>query len=384
MISVDEALVLLDAHRPDWGEQSLALSQANGCILAQDITAPLTYPPHPVSIMDGYALRESDRANTLTLIGESRAGVPFEGEISQNETVRIFTGAIIPKGADQVEIQENAVIGEDETVRFPTPRALERNYIRPAGAGFKKGDVLFRSGERITPAMILGLATCNLPYVTVRKMPSIALLSSGDELKPVGSKLETGQIINSILPALTVRLQQWGFEVIDLGIASDNPNVIRDKFSSCKADIIVPIGAASVGDYDFMKPTALDLGFSPIFSKVAVKPGKPAWFSRRAEQCILGLPGNPSSAWVAAHIFLYYLLFGSLPWRKAQLAGTVSKNGPRESYLRARILPDGKVSVLPRQDSGLVTPLAKADCLLRRPSNGEALKENHFAEILML
>lgn len=383
MISVDEALALLDEHRPNWGEQSIDLSQANGCILAQDVIAPLTYPAHPVSVMDGYALRKIDRADTLTIIGESRAGVPFEGEIRQNEAVRIFTGALIPKGADQVEIQENALV-EGGTVRFAAARTLDRKYIRPAGAGFKKGDILFRSSERITPAMILALATCNLSKVTVRKMPSIALLSSGDELKPVGSKLNTGEIINSILPALAARLNQWGLDVIDLGIASDDPNDIREKFSSCKADIIVPIGAASVGDYDFMKPTALELGFSPIFSKVAVKPGKPAWFSGREAQCILGLPGNPSSAWVAAHIFLYYLLFGALPWRKAKLAEPVSKNGPRETYLRARILPDGKVLTLQRQDSGLVTPLAKADCLLRRPSNGRLLKESELVDILML
>ena len=383
MISVDDALALLDEHRPNWGEQSIALSQANGCILAQDITAPITYPAHPVSIMDGYALRKSDRANTLTIIGESRAGEPFEGEVKQDQAVRIFTGALIPNGADQVEIQENAVV-KSSTVHFPSPRVLDRNYIRPAGAGFKKGDILFRSGEQITPAMILALATCNLAQVTVRKMPTIALLSSGDELKPVGSKLEKGEIINSILPALTARLNQWGLDVIDLGIATDDPKDIRAKFENCKADIIVPIGAASVGDYDFMKPTALDLGFSPIFSKVAVKPGKPAWFSQRGEQRILGLPGNPSSAWVAAHIFLYYFVFGVLPRRKAKLAETLSKNGPRETYLRARVLPDGKVLTLHRQDSGLVTPLAKADCLLQRPSNGRSLEKNELVDILML
>ena len=221
MISVDDALALLDEHRPNWGERSIDLSQANGCILARDIIAPLTYPAHAVSIMDGYALRKSDRNKKLTIIGESRAGVPFEGEVKQNKTVRIFTGALIPKGADQVEIQENAILDKDDTVSFAASRTLDRKYIRPAGAGFNRGDILFRSGEGMTPAMILTLATCNLAKVKVRKMPSIALLSSGDELKPVGSKLKTGEIINSILPALTARLNQWGLEVIDLGIARD-------------------------------------------------------------------------------------------------------------------------------------------------------------------
>ena len=382
LITVDEALALLDEHRPDWGEDSVALSEANGCIFAQDIIAPTAHPAHPMSVMDGYALRQSDRENNLTVIGESRAGVPFEGNLNPNEAVRIFTGALIPSGADQVEIQENAKVNKDGTVSFPFPRS-NRIYIRPAGADFKTGDVLFREGERITPDKILALATCNLTEVSVKKMPTIGLLSSGDELKPVGSNLKPGEIINSILPALTARLNQWGLKVIDLGIARDDPNIIRQKFENCEADIIVPIGAASVGDYDLMKPTALELGYTPAFSKVAVKPGKPVWFSKRGEQRILGLPGNPSSAWVTTHIFLYYLIFGQLPWRKAKLAEIVSQNGPRETYLRARILPDGKVSTLHRQDSGLVTPLAKADCLLKRPSNGPALKEDEVVDILV-
>ena len=382
LITVDEALALLDENLPDWGEESVALSEANGCIFAQDIIAPTAHPAHPMSVMDGYALRQSDRKKILTVIGESRAGVPFEGNVNQNEAVRIFTGALIPDGANQVEIQENAIVGEDKTVRFPFPQS-NRIYIRPAGSDFKKGDVLFREGERITPDKILALATCNLAKITVKKMPTIGLLSSGDELKPVGSNLKAGEIVNSILPALTARLNQWGLKAIDLGIARDNPNIIRKKFENCKADIIVPIGAASVGDYDLMKPTALELGYTPVFSKVAVKPGKPVWFFKCNRQRILGLPGNPSSAWVTSHIFLYYFIFGELPWRKAKLAETVAQNGPRETYLRARILPEGKVSTLHRQDSGLVTPLAKADCLLKRPANGPALKEDEVVDILV-
>ena len=383
MISVKEALALLDEHRPDWGNYRVNLSKANGCILAEDIIAPAGFPAQAVSVMDGYAIRKSDREHELTLIGESRAGVPFEGQVKSNETVRIFTGAVIPKGADQVEIQENANLVDDKTIRF-TARQANRNYIRPADADFKTGDLLFRKGERVTPEMILGLATCNLAKVLVKKPPSIALLSSGDEMKPIGSKLGTGEIINSILPALTARLNEWGLAVMDLGIATDDPKDIRDKIEKCSADIIVPIGAASVGDYDFMKPTALDLGFKPIFSKVAVKPGKPTWYSRRSDQCILGLPGNPSSAWVASHLFLYYLIFGDLPWTKRKLASDIPRNGPRESYIRARLLSNGTVMPLNRQDSGLVTPLHKANCLIRRPSNSDELEESERVEVLKL
>jgi molybdopterin molybdotransferase len=383
MISVDDALALLDKHRPNWGERRVKLSEANGFVLAQDIIAPTDFPAHAVSIMDGYALKKADHGNKLTLIGESRAGVPFAGSLGENETVRIFTGALIPQGADLVEIQENAFIAKNQTVSFVTSPS-NRTYIRPAGADIKQGDRLFRAGTRITAAMILALATCNIAEVSVRARPKIALLASGDELKPIGSELGKGEIINAITPALIARLSSWGFDVVDLGIAPDTPALIREKFETCDADIIVPIGAASVGKYDLMQPTAYDLGYASVFSKVAVKPGKPVWFSKSGKKCLLGLPGNPSSAWVTAHIFLYYLLNGELPWRKMRLAQRVSDNGPRETYLRAKILPDGRVSTLRRQDSGLVTPLSQAGCLICRPANDGPRDENYPVKVLML
>ena len=379
---MSEALCALDNHRPDWGQSVLPLGQLCGHRLAHDIIAPYNHPASSVSVMDGYAFKGGGADISLKLIGESRAGEPFEGELGEGQAVRIFTGALLPKGADTVEMQENAVVSGDR-VSFSS-LSLHRNFVRSAGSDFSKGALLFKQGARVTPAMILTLATCNFETAAVQRLPSVALLSSGDELRPVGSRLEAGHIVNSISPALTALLTHWGVEVYDLGIAKDTAADITEKLKDCHADIIVPIGAASVGDYDLMQPAAKALNFKPVFSKVAVKPGKPTWFSKRDQQCILGLPGNPSSAWVCAQLFLKHLIFGPQKWESGKLDSPLAANGKRESFLRAKQLESGALKPLNRQDSGLVTPLSDADCLIRRPVNAKALSVNDYAEFMRL
>ena len=369
MISVDDALSLLDQHRPDWGAHLYTLTHSEGVIttdatiLAQDITAPSDYPAQSVSIMDGYAFAKSDLSLPIKVIGESRAGVPFDSTLGPQEAVRIFTGAILPTGAQNVEIQENAHCVNNE-LSF-TSLSTHRNYIRRAGADFKKGDRLFSKGTSITPAMILTLATCNIAQVKVKTLPRIAILSSGDELRPLGTALKPGQIVNSTGPALIALLKQWGLSVTNLGIASDSQTDIQARMERCDADIIVTLGGASVGDYDYMKSAAQAADFQSIFSKVAVKPGKPTWFSKKGSQYILGLPGNPSSAWVCAHIFLKYFIFGSHKIARAKLAKDIPENGSRELFLRGQQIENNEVMPLPKQDSGLVHPLSQADILIR-------------------
>lgn len=382
MISVDEALSALDENRPDWGEKALPLSELNGHRLAIDIIAPFSHPKVSVSVMDGYAFAAQDGDKTLTIIGESRAGEPFDGTVNTGQAVRIFTGAVLPNGTDTVEMQENAILNGDK-VSFAT-HSTHRNFVRKAGADFVKGTTLFTQGEIITPAMILAFATCNFETIMIKRQPIVALLSSGDELKPVGSLLEAGQIVNSITPALTALLTQWGADVIDLGIAADQPEDIADKLKSCKADIIVPIGGASVGDYDYMQSVAKTLNFAPVFSKVAIKPGKPTWFSKRGEQRILGLPGNPSSAWVCAQVFLKHLILGQQTLESEILDKSLPANGSRETYLRGKRLKNGKIKPLSRQDSGLVTPLSHANILIRRTINSKELRAGLNAEFIRL
>jgi len=183
MISVEEALGLIDKYRPNYGAVQRSLLDANGYALAQNVLARFTQPPFPTSIMDGYALRKKDLFDKLTVVGESRAGKPFDGVIGEKEAVRIFTGATL----------------------FPK-QSKNRNYIRAVGSDFISGDLLFEGSTRITPRVISALASANVASVTVNQKPTIALLRGGDELRPVGSALQPGQIIDSNGPSLIALL----------------------------------------------------------------------------------------------------------------------------------------------------------------------------------
>jgi len=385
MISVDEALKLIEIYRPDLGVIELSLLEANGFTLASDVLADFTQPLAPTSIMDGYALRKNDLHHELTVVGESRAGQPFNGGIGEKEAVRIFTGAILPLGADRVEIQENATHNGDK-LSFSNV-SKDRDYIRPAGSDFLKGDLLFASGTRITPAVISALASANIASVTVKRKPSIALLRGGDELRPVGSPLEAGQIVDSNGPLLLTLLSVWGFEAFDLGLVSDDPGAIKDKMSNCEADVILTVGGASVGDYDFMKTAFSELGFNPVFNKVALKPGKPVWLSHRLglgekeRQVVLGLPGNPHSVWVCAHLLLAHLLGRNLNLKTYRLKTGVPPNGIRERFIRGTLDAKAHVSSL---ETGIwpLLSMAKTDVLIRRAPLADNLQAGSSVECL--
>ena len=378
MISVNEALDILAIHKPNAAPETIPLERALGRCLSEDVIATFDQPAFSMSVMDGYACRLADAEKPLTVIGVSRAGKCFEGKIAQGQTVRVFTGALLPEGADYVEIQEHAKRSGDIVVF--TELSEYTTYIRAAGVDFKKGQTLFLKGHQIKPSTILSLASNNLPKVPVTRRPTVAILRAGDELNVVGSKLERGHIIDSNGPAMMALLTSWGIEVTDLGIAKDDPQDIRALIESCNADVIVPIGGASVGDYDFMRTAFAQEGFKSIFKRVAIKPGKPTWFAKRGEQCVLGLPGNPASAWVCAHMFLKPLLGLESKTRSYTLAVDLPPNGKRETYLRARFTDAGHVAPINRQDSGLVTPLAAAELFIRRPINAPSAQSGDHVE----
>lgn len=382
MISVDKAFELIDQHRPNWGVERIALAKANGRRLAENIVAPRDQPPHALVRMDGYAFRTEDAKEDLNIIGESRAGVPFLGTVSKQDAVRVFTGSVLPKGADIVEMQENTDVNND--ILKVSSVSKNRNFISPAGSDFKAGDLLFASGEIVSPRMILSIATCNIETVLVDRIPTIAFLPSGDELQPLGSNLKSGQIVNSIAPSLIALLSDWGVSALDLGIVADQRDDISDKISQTNADIIIPIGGASVGKYDHMKSVAVDLGFTPIFDKVAVKPGKPVWFSVRQNTCILGLPGNPISAWVCSILFLSKLLGRELKLKKAETREAIPENGIRETFLRATLTQDEKLECSDSQYSGLVLSFSKANALVRRSPNAAPVMKGASVEFIYL
>ena len=397
MISVSEAITLLLEHRSSRPVITMALANCLGATLAEDIKAKITLPPLAASAMDGYAVKLSDVRKAgvkLTVIGESPAGHPFQGTVNMGEAVRIFTGGAVPKGADHIVIQENAEREDDIlTTLFDneTPR-----HIRQAGIDFAKGDTLLTQGTVIGPMHIAIAAAANHAVLPIYKRPVIALIANGDELKVPGSEVFETDIISSNPAGLGALIRHWGGEVMDMGIASDSLDAITDLIHKAKdADIIVPVGGASVGDHDYMRDAFKTCGLTSIFEKVAVRPGKPTWFGTLKsktgdEQVVLGLPGNPASAVVCAHLFLKIVMrrADELTFAKAKLTKALPANGPRETYMRAlaKLTETGQLEVtpFPRQDSSLLTPLTKANVLIRLPKENGPREDGDMIDILPL
>jgi len=392
MISVSDAIKLLLEHRPKRPITIMALENCLCATMAEDIQAKITLPPLAASAMDGYAVKLDDVRKAgakLTVIGVSPAGHPFEGTVNSGEAVRIFTGGAVPNGADHIVIQENAQReGDILTTLFDNeaPR-----HIRRAGIDFKAGDALLAKGTHIGPMHIAIAAAANYAVLPVYKRPIVALIANGDELKAPGSQVTDTDIISSNPAGLGALIRQWGGEVMDMGIASDSVESITALIRAAKeADIIVPVGGASVGDHDYMRDAFKNCDLTSVFEKVAVRPGKPTWFGTMGKQVVLGLPGNPASATVCAHLFLKILMGreDNLHFAKAQLTEPIKANGPRETYLRAFAKLSNTCQLearpFPRQDSSLLTPLTKANVLIRLPIDSGPWQANDMIEVLPL
>ena len=392
MISVQDAISALTQHRAAGADVLTPLSKALGGRLARDVLAKVTLPPRDASAMDGYAVRFSDVGKAgaqLTVIGKAPAGSPFGGAVGQGEAVRIFTGGAVPEGADHIVIQENA--SREGDILTTTTTNETRRHIRKAGIDFTKGETLIAAGTQLSPAHIALAAAANHDTLPIYKRPLIALIANGDELKEPGSPVQDGDVISSNAAGLGALIQSWGGEVMDMGIAKDSVVAITALIEAASAaDIIVPIGGASVGDYDYMRTAFKEAGLELVFEKIAVRPGKPTWFGKLGEQRVLGLPGNPASATVCAHLFLKILMnrADNIVTTKAKLTQALSANGPRETFARGRteVSDDGiaKVTPFPRQDSSLMTPFAKANVLLRLPPNTGPWDEGDVIDVVSL
>ncbi len=396
MASVDQALALIASHGRDraLGVETISLSDAEGRRLAEPVIAQVSQPPADVSAMDGYAVRHADMklGASLKVTGESRASVPFNGEVKSGEAIRIFTGAHLPRGADHILIQEDAKReGDTVTVTFEQPKP---ENIRRAGLDFAKGRALVPAGHLMTEGAISLAAAGNVAKLVVRKIPRIGVLANGDELVAPGSDLASGQIVNSIQPALIALIRRWGAIPIELGVSRDDEADVRRRIAA-PCDVIVTIGGASVGDYDVVRTAFAAEGFAPIFEKVAIKPGKPTWFSGKDSALVLGLPGNPAAAMVIAQLFLRPLIdaLTSAPAteksiQRAYTSDAVPAAGNREEYLRAILTlgPDGRATVkaAENQDSSLLSPFLTANALIRRAPNTPAVKPGDLVDIVNL
>ena len=383
MISVKAALssLIREARAPM--SELCGLEDLNGRILADDITAQLTQPPFAASAMDGYAVRFADMKTgaRLDIIGEAPAGTPFAGHVGAGQAVCIFTGGAVPHGADHVIIQEE-VTRDNGVIIIDQDQPRARN-IRPAGIDFNAGDILVTKGTRLGAVSASVFAAANIARLSVYKRPIVAIFANGDELQEPGTDLKPGQIINSNHYAIATLIKMWGGAVRYLGCAKDNIDAINSMFDAARdADIIVPIGGASVGDYDYVKDGFKSVGGDIIFEKVAVRPGKPTWHGRLGAQTILGLPGNPASAIVTACVFLKPLIAHMsggtdfTAYARALTAAPLPSNGPRETYMRATIEPDDDgqlyVRAASKQDSSLLRPFLGGEVLIKRPPHAAA------------
>ena len=379
MISVEEALARVLALATPLPPESVPLREASGRVLAAPALARLTQPPFDASAMDGYALgRVGATGDSFTVIGESGAGHGFAGELSPDQAIRIFTGAPLPQGAATIAIQENTTAkGAQITLTADT---AARDNIRPRGQDFTQGQPL-AAPRLLKPNDVALLASMNIPKVTVTRRPIVALIGTGDELVMPGETPGPDQIIASNNFALAAMVEAAGAEARMLPLARDTEADLRMVFSlTAGADLIVTSGGASVGDHDLVGKVAADLGLERAFWKITMRPGKPLMAGKLYGIPMLGLPGNPVSAIVCAHLFLLPLLraMQGLPnpapqTRRARLATDQPANGPRTHYMRARLTdaPDGLPMITPfnSQDSALLSILTEADALLIRPIN---------------
>jgi len=357
------------------------LSEAFGRVLAGDLEALRTQPPEDLSAMDGYAVRGADVADIparLKVIGEVAAGRPFAGRVGAGEAARIFTGGVLPPGADTVVIQE-VTEREGDTVIVTASTRTGRN-VRRRGLDFSAGETLLRRGERLTSRDLALAAAMNHATVPVHRRPKVAVVATGDELVPPGSEAGPGQIVHSNGFALGALIRAEGAELLDLGIVADvlEPTVVAiEQARQWGADVLVTAGGASVGEYDLVQQALSSMGLELAFWKVALRPGKPLLHGRIGAMRVLGVPGNPVSAFVCAFLFLVPLVrrlagradLDAEP-ESAVLGTDLPANDERSDYLRARLTAgDGALvaTPFPLQDSSMLAPLAQADCLVIRP-----------------
>ncbi|MEP3298791.1 MAG: gephyrin-like molybdotransferase Glp [Pseudoruegeria sp.] len=390
MISVSEALEQVLSLVSPLSVEEISLHEASGRHLAQPVLAKRDQPPFASSAMDGYAIPDAEVSPGLTysVIGESAAGHRFQGNLNAGEAVRIFTGAPVPMGGNRIIIQED-VARSGDTIRI-NDNLDPSLYIRPAGGDFKVGDGL-SAPRALTPSDLSLIAAMNCPKITVYRKPVVALIATGDELVMPGDTPNQDQIIASNSFALKALFETYGAVVRLLPIARDNEASLKQAFELANgADLIVTTGGASVGDHDLVAPVADRLGMERSFYKVAMRPGKPLMAGKLGNSVMIGLPGNPVSSIVCAHIFILPMLKkmtgqpGEAMQRyTATLASDIGPNSPREHYMRA-ILLDGQITPFSRQDSSLLSVLSDANCLMVRAPKDCARKAGDTVEYIPL
>ena len=375
------------------GAEQVPLEAALGRVLAHPVIATRDQPPFAASAMDGYAVRSADTPGRLTVIGESAAGHGFAGRCEAGTAIRISTGAALPDGADGIVIQEDVRRDGD---RIEVPQVEPGHFVRRRGVDFTAGTRLLEEG-RVLDAIAISLgAASGAAALPVARRPRVAILSSGDELAAPGAAPGPWQIFDSATFGLAGLIACWGGEAKRLAVAKDDVAAIARAAEEALAgsDLLLLIGGASVGDHDHARPALMRLGLEMKVGKVAVRPGKPTWFGHTQHGPVLGLPGNPASAMVCAHLFLKPLLLamqGRDPEPRffhAHLGRALPANGGREHYLRSALTSDSEGRLMVRafedQDSSLISIFAAANALIRLVPDAPAQEEGALVDVLPL
>lgn len=388
VVTVDQAITLIEANAPTPRSQKRALSHCDGRTLLQDVIARRDQPPFVSSAMDGYAIiSASDSAppgtSDFTVVGESQAGKAFSGTLKDGEAVRIFTGAPVPQPATTVIIQENVTRTGDRIAVSAEGMRDKKTHIRAAGQDFKAGDTVARAGEQLDAWRLSLVAATGASRICVAARPRIAILCTGNELVPPGEAVRHDQIFESMSFGLMSLVRMWGGKPTFVGVEKDRLKSIAKALRKIEADLIVTVGGASVGDYDLIKPAMQSLGYECSFDKVDLRPGRPTSFGVLKDgTSVLSLPGNPASAFVCAQLFLKPFIEKSLgrvgcdDTLSLPCADALPGNGERQAYLRAKVVPDNEgrpvLKAFADQDSALIQVFALSDALVVRPVRAPA------------
>jgi len=376
LLSIDEALDLVDAHITPLPAEEVALEQAYGRYIAEELHAAVDLPPFPSSAMDGYALRAVDSPGSLTVVGESSAGSPYVCEMGPGEAVAISTGAVVPAQADSV-VPIERVGGTREQIELA--EAVERgSFVRGRGSDIERGEKILDAGTRLGSAQIGAAAAVGLATVLCRRRPSVAVLTTGTELRPPGEPLGDGEIYDANGPMLTAALLTSGAGVEHIPAAADTEEAHRAALTrALEHDVVISSGGVSVGPHDLVRSVGRELGVTEVFWRIKLRPGKPLAFGVRDSTLVFGLPGNPVSSLVCFELFVRPALLalqgaGSVQpaWVSGVLGAAVQRNPERDDLIRVRSeTTDGSTVLLPLhgQQSHQIAITAQADALARIP-----------------
>ncbi|WP_448658149.1 molybdopterin molybdotransferase MoeA [Sphingomonas sp. CJ99] len=390
LIPLADAQARLIAMADPVDAEDLPIAACAGRWSVDAVMAARTQPSRDLSAMDGYAIAHADLPGPWQVIGESAAGRPFGGGMARGQAVRIFTGAAVPQGADSILVQEEAARDGDRLMLTGEGPAARGSSVRRRGLDFIAGDPLIGAGTRLTPARLALAAMAGHGTLAVRRRVRVAVAATGDELVPPGAAVGDGQLPETNRLMLGAQLAELLVDIIDLGILPDDLDALTRAFRAVDADLIVTSGGASVGDHDLVRPALVAAGAELDFWRVALRPGKPVMAGRLGRAIVLGLPGNPVSAFVTTLLFVRPViaaLSGAAdplpPMQRAALAHPLPANGERTDFMRAAMI-GGRVSSAAVQDSSMLATLASADCLIHRPPHAPAAAVDDPVDILLI